>query len=124
MLRKENASSTNESSSVCNEKIADDKILDLLKLVYYERKSIKQSARFLKLDYNQSKKIVKKFRQKKLGIEIEEEILDSLSKKQIEKVSGEIDLIYNKLSSLNKEIEKDHKTLSVLIKSMYLLSNL
>ena len=69
MNKIENFTSTFESESICDEKVSDEKMLNLLKLVYYDRKSIKQSAKYLKLDYNTSKKIIKNFRKNKIRLE-------------------------------------------------------
>jgi hypothetical protein len=64
MNRKESTFSTTGSSSENKEelRIKSDKSIALLKLVYQERKSIKQSAKYLKINYNSAKRIVKNFR--------------------------------------------------------------
>lgn len=46
--------------------ISEQKSIELLKLIIYEKKSIKQSANYLNINYVLAKKIIKKFELKKL----------------------------------------------------------
>ena len=41
--------------------ISEQKSIELLKLIIYEKKSIKQSANYLNINYVLAKKIIKKF---------------------------------------------------------------
>jgi hypothetical protein len=68
MNRIESTFSTTGSVSETKEemKLTEEKSLALLKLVYYERKSIKQSAKYLKINYNSAKRVVKNFRRGRL----------------------------------------------------------
>lgn len=69
MKKVEQLSTSEEDKSVknCeNYKISDDKVISLLNLVYYQRKSIRQTSKYLKINYNSAKRIVKNFRKNKL----------------------------------------------------------
>lgn len=46
--------------------VSEQKSIELLKLIIYEKKSIKQSANYLNINYVLAKKIIKKFELKKL----------------------------------------------------------
>jgi len=81
-MKKENTFSTtgsvNENSNGHSEseeeiKVSNEKMLALLKLVYYERKSIKQSSRHLKINYNSAKRIIKNFRRNRISLDGEGE---------------------------------------------------
>ena len=138
MNKRENSTSTFESESICNEKVSDEKMLNLLKLVYYERKSIKQSAKYLKLDYNTSKKIIKNFRKNKIrleekyedqlenlinGVKNQEEKKNEHKDRQetevykIEIMTKEISKMDNIVQNLNSEIVSNQKVLANLINS-------
>lgn len=67
----ENTSSTHESMSdlIEDKKVSNEKMVALLKFVYYERKSIKQAATYLSLNYNSAKRIIKKFRKNKIVLD-------------------------------------------------------
>jgi DNA anti-recombination protein RmuC len=149
MNKKENCTSTFESESLCEEKVSDEKMLNLLKLVYYERKSIKQSAKYLKLDYNTSKKIIKNFRKNKIRLEEKyedqlENLINGIKKskeeltenkeenenqefQKIKNLSEEISKMDSLLKNLNSEIMSNQKVLSKLVNStfcaMYYLKN-
>jgi molybdenum-dependent DNA-binding transcriptional regulator ModE len=77
-------SSTSTSGSLCCEnnfeerKISDDKMVSLLKLVFYERKSIKQSSNYLKINYNSAKRIIKNFRRNKIALDSGKNDIDQL----------------------------------------------
>lgn len=62
---------TRQQKKPDDKKLSKDKIISLLKLVYYEKKSIKQSARYLSINYNTAKRIIKQFRKNKLNLENE-----------------------------------------------------
>jgi hypothetical protein len=134
MNKKENCTSTFESESLCEEKVSDEKMLNLLKLVYYERKSIKQSAKYLKLDYNTSKKIIKNFRKNKIRLEEKyedqlENLVNRIRKSKEEKIeeneeflkiqnlSEEISKMDSILKNLNSEIVCNQRVLSNLVNS-------
>jgi len=140
MNKRENSTSTFESESICNEKVSDEKMLNLLKLVYYERKSIKQSAKYLKLDYNTSKKIIKNFRKNKIRLEEKyEDQLENLingaknhgeikneeKERQetevyrIQIMTNEISKMNNMIQNLNSEIVSNQKVLANLISSTF-----
>jgi hypothetical protein len=86
MNRQDNTFSTNESGikSKQENKLTDQMTLALLKLVYYERKSIKQSSNYLNINYNTAKRIIKNFRRNKINLE-----------------SGNIDKYNNLIDDLN-----------------------
>jgi hypothetical protein len=72
----DNTLSTTECLSETSEKqkkVPDEKVVSLLKFVYYERKSIKQAAKYLDINYNSAKRILKQFRRGQISIEIENE---------------------------------------------------
>ena len=115
-------------------------MLNLLKLVYYERKSIKQSAKYLKLDYNTSKKIIKNFRKNKIRLEEKyEDQLENLingaknhgeikneeKERQetevyrIQIMTNEISKMNNMIQNLNSEIVSNQKVLANLISSTF-----
>jgi hypothetical protein len=77
MKKIENTSTTGEESfterkrkyknSMGNSsKMSEEKLLALLKLVHHERKSIKQCSKYLSINYNSAKRIVKNYRKNKL----------------------------------------------------------
>lgn len=61
-----------------DKKVSEEKMLELLKLVYYERKSIKQCASYLKINYNSAKKVIKNFRKNKITIDTKEDEYEKL----------------------------------------------
>lgn len=52
-------------SNLQSRKVTNQQTIELLKFVYYERKSIKQAANHLRINYNTAKRILKKFRNRK-----------------------------------------------------------
>jgi len=113
MNKKDNTFSTTGSVSEGREeaKVTDEKMLTLLKLVYYERKSIKQSSKYLKINYNSAKRIVKNFRKKKIVIEDPEKLenlVDDLKMKpEPPKKANQIkvqDLITNQIRQFDSQI--------------------
>ena len=68
----ENTLSTDGSLSEGNnseiKRVSRDTMIALLKLVYFEKKTIKQAANFLKVDYNTAKRILRKFKRNTLNL--------------------------------------------------------
>ncbi len=70
MNKLENTFSTTESCGelAIDTYISDEKTLELLKLVYQEKKSIKQSSKYLGINYNTAKRLIKNFRKNKIDL--------------------------------------------------------
>jgi transposase len=70
MNKHENTLSTTESGDELRmePKITDEKTLALLKLVYQDKKSIKQSSKYLNINYNTAKRLIKNFRKNKVNL--------------------------------------------------------
>jgi hypothetical protein len=70
MNKHENTLSTTESGDDVRmePKITDEKTLALLKLVYQDKKSIKQSSKYLNINYNTAKRLFKNFRKNKVNL--------------------------------------------------------
>ena len=145
MNKQEITSST--ANSFCESKdegkVPNNKMVALLKLVYYERKSIKQSSKYLKINYNAAKRIIKNFRRNRISLDDENEskyesLIDELRSQKKEKENEkEIDkfstintnkadmmtsLIMNQvkqfdqqLRNLNDEINNNQSTLMYLM---------
>ncbi len=131
MNKKESTFSTTGSCSEVREdmKISEDKTLALLKLVYYERKSIKQSAKYLKINYNSGKRIVKNFRRGRLPIAEKSEssyepLIKGLKEKPVQrevspdsvcqKLQFQIRNYSTHLMSLNSEIQQNQMAMMFL----------
>ena len=54
----------NEKTGI--KKLSESRIIELLKLIVYERKSIKKSSEYLNINYISAKRLVKKFEKNKL----------------------------------------------------------
>lgn len=52
-------------------KISGQASIDLLKLIFYEKKNIKQAAKYLNINYSIAKKIVRQFQKKRMCLEKE-----------------------------------------------------
>lgn len=121
--------STTESSSdysVEDRKISNETKLSLLKFVYYERKSIKQAANYLKINYNTAKRILKHFRNNKVVLDLGEKqklqkelapIVKPIDPTQqiLANLVKEITQVGSQLMSLNQEIKCNQNTLSFLV---------
>jgi len=91
----------------------------LLKLVYYERKSIKQASNYLHIKYNTAKRIIKKFRRNQINLDksdLEEERDRSASSERvvINKLLSEISYLSGTLKQLNNEIACNKRIIAVL----------
>jgi hypothetical protein len=104
MNRKESTFSTTGSSSENKEELRtkSEQSLALLKLVYRERKSIKQSARYLKINYNSAKRIVKNFRKGRIQSPQNEH--ENLIDKLIESKDIKQNLILNENKIYNQDV--------------------
>jgi transposase len=120
MKTNDNTSSTTQDHDT-NAPITNDKIVTLLKLVYYENKSIKQASNYLSIKYNTAKRIIKKFRKNK--IELDTKATEKQSKEEeykksesvvIKKLLSQINHYTNTLKHLNLEIYNNKRTLAVL----------
>lgn len=145
----ENTSSTTESLhdyTSEDRKVSNTSMVALLKFVYYERKSIKQAANYLKINYNTAKRIIKRFRHNKIVLDSNDEKCNKLMKdlsppslvcpKIVQKpvkpvdqnnfIAGlmkEISQVGNQLISLNQEIKQNQNTLHFLVNYTQTLVN-
>lgn len=139
MKKYENSSST--EGSVCerreSSKIPNEKLLALLKFVYYERKSIKQASNYLGINYNSAKRIIKNFRKKKIPLSLLQKrersnsessanMNSSMTSEEMQSpitqntfspqdyLVSEIKKMTNQIQFLNQEINNNHNTLNFL----------
>jgi molybdenum-dependent DNA-binding transcriptional regulator ModE len=107
-----------ESSPVTNKKM-----VALLKLVYYERKSIKQASNYLHIKYNTAKRIIKKFRRNQISLDKSEledhheersKCAASSERVVISKLLSEISCLSSTLKQLNNDIACNKRIIAVL----------
>jgi hypothetical protein len=122
MKTRENTSTTSLTDNDCNE-VNDVKIMTLYKLVYHEKKSIKQASHYLKIKYNTAKRIIKKLR--KNQISVDQSKLDVVKEKDygseklvIKRLLGEISYLTNTLKGLNDDIHMNKNIIAVLCQLM------
>jgi molybdenum-dependent DNA-binding transcriptional regulator ModE len=114
----EQSTTTTLSDSESNH-VSHKKMVTLLKLVYNERKSIKQASNYLHLKYNTAKRIIKKFRRNQISLDktdAEEERDRSASSERtvINKLLSEISYLSGTLKQLNNEIACNKRIIGVL----------
>lgn len=141
----EHSYSTTESKSDTSEiirRVPDAKISQLLKLVYYEKKSIKQASKYLKINYNSAKRILKQFRKGKITIEKELEYEERMQSHNniglscyekmenrkapctIDGFLSEFQVAHTKLFLLTREINENQNTLRSLISCAYFIMSM
>lgn len=106
-------------------KISDQNSIDLLKLIIYEKKNIKQSAKYLDINYPTAKKIVRQFQKKRMNLEkkYKEEYnelrrhVDGNTKNHFIIQSNNYDNFIKKTSNVNDLDEKINK-IALLVKEL------
>lgn len=107
-------------------RVTDQKMVELLKLVHYERKSIKQASNYLKINYNSAKRIIRNFRLNKLQLtdfpsakyEQYENLLSEYdSKKQeiMDLMAQKLNGLAQQLTQLDEEVKNNYIMLSRLL---------
>jgi transposase len=110
--------------------ISRDTMLRLLKLVHFERKTTKQAANYLKIDYSTAKKILRKFRKNKIRVEDYEgkhtKLLKNLQKQerienkeenQLSGVLEQLNTLSYQMSNLITDINQNQLTINFFVQT-------
>lgn len=102
--------------------VSDEKVLSFLKLIFYERKNIKQAAKYYNIKYITAKKLVRQFQHNRLVVEKkyqpEYKALFSFVQKKNKNHEMIQSIHYNKFIGINKTYQEQEKEINLKIRSI------